>query len=1057
MSSPTDHVADRVDDLVHGLVDGETAAQIATHCAGCPTCLAALEAAQQRLTALRAEPAVEPPAPLVEKTAERVRAKTRPRLGRRRWTLATAAVLLVAALALGGVHAHYAYLRPSPADLVVLGQSELLIDTDTSVRIRLVNRDSGAPLAGQRVGLTLNDPANGLTAIISTPNDGSDSPRAAPPPLVTDAQGGAEPRFHVPNWPEGTYQLTVTAGGESIERSVRLTRSWQVLLSTDKPVYQPGQTILLRALALRQPDLKPVAGQPATFTITDPKGNVVFKHTAPTSRFGIAGVSKRDGKVENVSCPLADETTEGTWTVACRVGASESRRNIEVLRYVLPKYKVEIKPNKTFYPQGGDVHLDIKATFFTGKPVVDAKVTLKVFDSLYGRQLVTQEKKTNAEGSVAVDLKLPSLPGGDGQVRFEAAVDEGGRVPQTTAVECIVSDRPVRIEVQPEGGTLVEGVPNTVYFVVTHADGRPLPLRLSADGLGTLQCDAAGVASAVVTPTGRETRWTIRAHDDKGDLRTEQDVKLLCGNVPNDFLLRTDKAVYRGGETVRLTALGGGDRPVYVDLIYVGNQRVTLLTQTVPLSGGRGDVSFVLPPEASGTLELSAYRFAGDDRYPAPEDKRNVEDASRHTDGALRKTRLLCVQPASQLQIRTTFSKPDSYRPGETARLDFRLLDANGQPTGGALGLSAVDSAVYAVLSQRAGQERSFVSMNSERLKPITDAAPGWVPGEQEQRDKALLARTAQTLPPGSGTDRASHTLTGESYTAKAATALIQRSKALAWVEWAWVAFVGTVLLAGYLMCWVWLPRSELLVGHLVIGLYAIPFCLLCVAWAFFPGCGSTAAKREAETQKMAAVREAAQSGIEMRRMGAKGLAQPIEGAPGNGLVDEGQAAAGMIGGAPPDEKPHSAPAPRVRQFFPETLLWRPELVTDDEGHASLELTLPDSLTTWKLLASAVGADGRLGAEEREFRVFQPFFVDFDLPVSLTRNDEVEVRVTVFNYLKHAQKVTLTLADDPGVERVGAQPAVQQVEVPEGGKQSVRYRIRAKTVGMQKLEILGAG
>src|SRR5207248_364403 len=38
---------------------------------------------------------------------------------------------------------------------------------------------------------------------------------------------------------------------------------------------------------------------------------------------------------------------------------------------------------------------------------------------------------------------------------------------------------------------------------------------------------------------------------------------------------------------------------------------------------------------------------------------------------------------------------------------------------------------------------------------------------------------------------------------------------------------------------------------------------------------------------------------------------------------------------------------PRVRELFPETLLWRPELVTDDQGRASLDLELADSITTW--------------------------------------------------------------------------------------------------------------
>src|SRR5262249_7043744 len=101
----------------------------------------------------------------------------------------------------------------------------------------------------------------------------------------------------------------------------------------------------------------------------------------------------------------------------------------------------------------------------------------------------------------------------------------------------------------------------------------------------------------------------------------------------------------------------------------------------------------------------------------------------------------------------------------------------------------------------------------------------------------------------------------------------------------------------------------------------------------------------------------------------------------------------------------------RVREWFPETLFWRPELITDDNGRASLNVDLADSVTTWRLTTSAVSADGRLGANQSSLRVFQPFFVDLNLPVALTRGDEVAVAVVVYHYLAQPQNVQLTRAD----------------------------------------------
>src|SRR5262249_36118524 len=146
----------------------------------------------------------------------------------------------------------------------------------------------------------------------------------------TDESGAGNQRFEVPDWAEGNYELVVTAGRESVRRPVTLARDWQLMLSSDKPVYQPGQTILLRALALRRPDLKPVASQPAVFTIADPKGNVIFKQKKETSKFGIT----------SAECPLAGELIEGAYTVTCKVGNTESKLTLDVKRYVLPKFKV---------------------------------------------------------------------------------------------------------------------------------------------------------------------------------------------------------------------------------------------------------------------------------------------------------------------------------------------------------------------------------------------------------------------------------------------------------------------------------------------------------------------------------------------------------------------------------------------------------------------------------------------------------------------------------------------------------------------------------------------
>jgi uncharacterized protein YfaS (alpha-2-macroglobulin family) len=145
----------------------------------------------------------------------------------------------------------------------------------------------------------------------------------------------------------------------------------------------------------------------------------------------------------------------------------------------------------------------------------------------------------------------------------------------------------------------------------------------------------------------------------------------------------------------------------------------------------------------------------------------------------------------------------------------------------------------------------------------------------------------------------------------------------------------------------------------------------------------------------------------------------------------------------------------RVRRDFPETMLWLPQLTTDENGDATVDVTMADSITTWRLFAEAIAADGRLGAAQADVRVFQDFFVDLDLPPLVTQHDELAVPVAVYNYLSTPQRVTLALEDARWFTRTG--DAEQSIDL-QPSQVGVRYfRIRIGGVGRQKLLVRARG
>ncbi len=147
----------------------------------------------------------------------------------------------------------------------------------------------------------------------------------------------------------------------------------------------------------------------------------------------------------------------------------------------------------------------------------------------------------------------------------------------------------------------------------------------------------------------------------------------------------------------------------------------------------------------------------------------------------------------------------------------------------------------------------------------------------------------------------------------------------------------------------------------------------------------------------------------------------------------------------------------RTREFFPETLLWQPGLITDDQGRAEMPLTFADSITTWRLTASASSKGGALGGVTAPLRVFQDFFVDIDLPTALTQNDEVAFPVAVYNYLKSPQAVTLTLHQGDWFTLADGKGLTRTLDLQPNEVTSVKYRIRASKIGRFALTVQAAG
>ena len=117
--------------------------------------------------------------------------------------------------------------------------------------------------------------------------------------------------------------------------------------------------------------------------------------------------------------------------------------------------------------------------------------------------------------------------------------------------------------------------------------------------------------------------------------------------------------------------------------------------------------------------------------------------------------------------------------------------------------------------------------------------------------------------------------------------------------------------------------------------------------------------------------------------------------------VQGGKGGAGAGGGQPTD---------RTRRDFRNTAYWNAQVTTAADGTASVDVTMPDNLTTWRMQVRAVSGDTMVGEGTNELLSSQPLLLRSALPRFLRVGDTADLRVLVRNATAASTTVRVTLA-----------------------------------------------
>jgi uncharacterized protein YfaS (alpha-2-macroglobulin family) len=142
-----------------------------------------------------------------------------------------------------------------------------------------------------------------------------------------------------------------------------------------------------------------------------------------------------------------------------------------------------------------------------------------------------------------------------------------------------------------------------------------------------------------------------------------------------------------------------------------------------------------------------------------------------------------------------------------------------------------------------------------------------------------------------------------------------------------------------------------------------------------------------------------------------------------------------------------------IRKDFRVLAFWLGSVATDPDGHASVDVKLPESLTTYRIMAVAGDRRSRFGGGDSEVRVNKPVTLKPTWPRFLAVGDTAHFGAVVTSQLASAGTATVTMKSlDPSVLEVG--PAAE-ASLPIGAGASVEARFQGigRAIGRARLQM----
>jgi hypothetical protein len=610
--------------------------------------------------------------------------------------------------------------RARQLNVVVSGPQRVQVGAPSEYRIQTRNLD-GRPVAA-RLDVRVVDQHSGKTVL-----EENDVKSAGEYQLTLQPS--------LPLLPEAALALDVKARREgdadassSLQEHLELVAPVYVThLATDRPMYQVGDTVHFRSLTLERFSLKPPPDDfRLAYSITKPSGEK-SDILAGTSRLVAdprhlaAAVNGPDGRPLRglgTGDYLLDGAEGGEYTLTVHEMNDRfppQQRKFIVNRYQASALNKELNFDHSSYGPGETVVARLKVMRTNGEPAAECLATPQIFidGQVYGIDGQANGKsasfKVSNEGKVDVKFRLPSAIE-RGQASLAVSLQDGP-VPDTIVRNIPVVAKSLQVEFYPEGGDLIAGVENRVYFQVRTTLDRPGDLRGQLiDDSGKKVVDDVHTLTDADSPGVNQGMGVFAFRPDparKYRLNIESPLGItskheLPAAKADGVAMKVLDGVTSPADPIRVRVCSPrAERALLVGAYCRGR---LLDHQRVTARAGDWTEVALNPARAAGGV----YRVTVFEELPGAE-RRSMRPWAE---------RLVYRQPGQRLKLDIHTDKTD-YIPGDHVTLNVTARDEQDRPTGAVVLLSVVDQRTLKMADEKTARSMpTHFLLTTEVRKP---------------------------------------------------------------------------------------------------------------------------------------------------------------------------------------------------------------------------------------------------------------------------------------------------------------------------------------------------